>query len=227
MLLADKSRATVKTERHQPQKFSRTQPAVCYLRLVGLSGWRQFMDKLLQAVKTYRLTKGLADRLRLAEEIFGYVEPNLRRFLFARVDISPAEDVLQEALKAVASGLPRFNGETVQQFWGFCYVIARNKLRDHLRRKATDRLTPMPPEELWQLVEASAANHPLTPADTSDLKLAMQLLANTRPDCFKLLYDHYIVGLAYAELAEKAESSYDATRVKVYRCVEVARAMMN
>jgi hypothetical protein len=62
------------------------------------------MDDLIKLVKTYRLTAGIADRLRLAEEIFRRIEPDLRLFVFGAIRPPAAEDVLQEVLKLPGNG---------------------------------------------------------------------------------------------------------------------------
>ena len=91
------------------------------------------MEDLIKLVKTYRLSAGLAERIRLAENIFRLIEPDLRVFVFSSVSHEAAKDALQEILKAVATSLKQFKGETVKEFWAWCYRIARNKLNDHYR----------------------------------------------------------------------------------------------
>jgi DNA-directed RNA polymerase specialized sigma24 family protein len=141
------------------------------------------MDDLVKLVRTYRLTGGLAERVRLAEDIFRLIEPGLRLFVFTRVPHHTAADVFQEVLKAVATGLSKFDGGSGKQFWRWCYRIARNKLNDHYRRQhiELEHMQPMPPEEIWQLVAASAQDAPLSSADRLDLGYAMKLItASTR-----------------------------------------------
>src|SRR3984885_1166659 len=113
------------------------------------------MHDLIKLIRTYRLTAGLAERLRLADEIFRVIEPDLRLFVFSQVRPQSAEDVLQEVLKAITTSLKNFQGGTDKEFWAWCYRIASNKLNDQYRAQASDRLQPLPPEELWQLVDAS------------------------------------------------------------------------
>ena len=86
------------------------------------------MDDLLKLVRTYRVTTGLAERLRLAEEIFQRVEPDLRLFVFSHIRPPATDDVLQEVLAAVATSLGRFTGNTPGEFWAWAYRIAHNKL---------------------------------------------------------------------------------------------------
>src|SRR5271169_5131131 len=146
------------------------------------------MDDLIKLVRTYRLTAGLAERIRLAEEICRMIQPDLRYFVFSSVPPHVAEDVMQEILKAVATGMRKFEGGTTKEFWAWCYRIARNKLNDHYRSKAADRLQPVPPEELWQMMELSAQSAPLSPAVRHDLEHAMKLLTASKPECYDFLW---------------------------------------
>lgn len=185
------------------------------------------MENLIKLVRTYRLTTGLAERLRLAEEIFRMIEPDLRFFVFSAIQPPAAQDVLQELLKAIITGMKKFEGGSNEAFWGWCYRIARNKLNDHFRKKAADRLQPMPPYELWQLVEASAQASPLSPADKHDLEYAMKLLTSSKPECHDYLWKHYVFGLAYAEIAEEQNLSYDNVRMKIGRCLDEAKSLVS
>jgi RNA polymerase sigma factor (sigma-70 family) len=184
------------------------------------------MDEVIKLVKTYRLTSALDQRLRLAEEIFRQVEPQLRFFVFHTLTHPAGEDVLQETLKAATVGLTKFKGDLDKEFWGWCYGIARNKVKDHLRKTAADRLQPMEPEELWQLVETSAQNSPLSPEDRMDLQHALKILAEAKPECSEFLWRHFVLGLDYSELAEERQMSYDNVRMKIGRCLDEAQALM-
>jgi RNA polymerase sigma factor (sigma-70 family) len=185
------------------------------------------MDDLIKLVKTYRLTAGLAERIRLAEEIFRLIGPDLHLFVFSTVPHHAAQDVYQEVLKAVATGLKKFQGDTAKEFWAWCYRIARNKLNDHYRSKAADRMHPMPPEDLWQMMEASAQTAPMSPAVRHDLEYAMKLLTNSKPECYDFLWNHFVFGLDYGDIAEDRNMSYDNVRMKIVRCLEEAKALVS
>src|SRR5580658_1667786 len=103
------------------------------------------MDDLIKLVRTYRVTAGLAERIRLAEEIFRCIEPDLRVFVFSHVSHEAAKDALQEVLKGVATSLKSFKGDSQKEFYKWCYRIARNKLADHFRQQRTERVQPLPP----------------------------------------------------------------------------------
>jgi RNA polymerase sigma factor (sigma-70 family) len=185
------------------------------------------MEQVIKLVKTYRLASGLAERLRLAEAIFRLIEPDLRFFVFAAIQPPAAQDVLQEVLKSITTSMNKFEGGSNEEFWGWCYRIARNRLNDHFRKKATDRLQPMPPEELWQLVEESAQVSPLSPADKLDLEYAMNLLTRSKPECHDYLWKHYIFGLNYTEIAEERNLNYDNVRMKIGRCLDEAKSLVS
>ena len=185
------------------------------------------MDDLIKLVKTYRLMAGLAERIRLAEEIFRRIEPDLRLFVFSGVSHDAAKDALQEILKAVAVSLKQFKGDTAKEFWAWCYRIARNKLNDHYRSKAADRMQPTPPEDLWQMMELSAQDAPMTAAVRHDLDYAIKLLTAAKPDCSDLLWRHYVIGLDYAEIAEERNLNYDNVRMKIGRCLDEAKSLVS
>jgi RNA polymerase sigma factor (sigma-70 family) len=185
------------------------------------------MEQLVKFVRTYRLTAGIAERVRLSDEIFLRLEPQLRFFVFGQVPPPDAEDVLQEIMKAVATSLGNFKGNSRDEFMGWCYSIARHKLNDHYRRKAGDRMQPLPPEELWPIVDATAQKTPMSAGDRIDLEDAMKLLTASKPECYDFLWKHYVIGLDYAEIAEEQNLKYDNVRMKIGRCLDVAQSLVS
>ena len=185
------------------------------------------MDDLIKLVRTYRFTAGLAERIRLAEEIFRLIEPDLRVFVFSSIAHDAAKDALQEVLKAVAVSLKNFKGDTHKEFWAWCYRIARNKLSDHYRQQYADHVQPVAPEELWRMMEVSAQDAPITAQTRLDLDYAIKLLTAAKPDCSDLLWKHYVIGLDYGEIAEERNLSYDNVRMKIGRCLDEAKALVS
>jgi RNA polymerase sigma factor (sigma-70 family) len=185
------------------------------------------MADLIKLVKTYRLTAGLTERIRLAEVIIRQIAPDLRLYVFSRISHEAAEDASQEVLKGVATGMRKFAGGTEKEFWAWCYAIARNKLKDHYDHKAADRMQPMDPEELWRMMDVSAQDAPMTAQTRLDLDYAIKLLTAAKPECSDLLWRHYVIGLDYAELAEERDMSYDNVRMKIGRCLDEAKALVS
>ena len=185
------------------------------------------MDELIKLVRSYRLTDGLGERLRLAEEIFNRIAPEMRVFVFSSVSPQFAEDTLQEVLKSIATGMKGFKGGSEKEFWGWCHGVARHKIHDQYRKQTTERLVSVEPDELWQLMDLSAKDAPLTPQNRLDLDYAMKLLRATKPECSDLLWRHYVVGLDYSELAEENNLNSDAVRMRVKRCLDEAKALVS
>lgn len=184
------------------------------------------VDEIIKLVRTYRFADAIDERIRLAEEIFRLIEPDLRLFVFSSVSHDVAEDALQETLAAVAKSLKKFEGNTPKEFWAWCYRIARNKLSDHYRQKAAERTLPMPPEEMLRLIEASQ-DSPLSPQTRLDLEYAMKLLTASKPECCDLLWRHFVIGLDYTEIAEENDLKYDNVRMKIGRCLEEAKSLVS
>jgi RNA polymerase sigma factor (sigma-70 family) len=185
------------------------------------------VDDLIKLVRTYRFTAGLTERLQLTEIIIPRIAPDLAVFLNRGLPADIAQDALQEVLLAIAVSLQKFQGDTEKEFWGWCYRIARNKLNDQYRKQASDRLLPTSPEELWDIMELSAVDAPMTAQTRHDLKYVIDLLTAAKPGCSELLWRHYVVGLDYAEIALETALNYDAVRMKIGRCLDEAKSLVS
>jgi RNA polymerase sigma factor (sigma-70 family) len=144
-----------------------------------------------------------------------------------RLSHDAAKDALQEVLKAIAVSLKGFKGDTHKEFWGWCYRIARNKLSDHFRQQYAERVQPLPPDELWQMMELTAHAKPISPGVRHDLDHIIKLLTAAKPDCADLLWKHYVIGLDYAEIALERDLSYDNARIKIGRCLDEAKSLVS
>jgi RNA polymerase sigma-70 factor (ECF subfamily) len=183
--------------------------------------------ELLPYVNGYRFTAAtLQERTNMADVIYFKIEPSLRLFIFAKVPPSEIDDIMQEILVAVFQNLDKFNGKTDKEFWKWCYQIARNKISDMYRKKKSSRLEPLPVEELWPLVEESAGWNPISPQDRLDLEHAMNLLSESKPECRFSLWEHYVVGLDFSEMAIELGLEYDAMRRRIERCLTLARKLI-
>jgi RNA polymerase sigma factor (sigma-70 family) len=184
------------------------------------------MDDLIKLVRTYRLTAGLLERQRLAEAIFRLIEPDLRFFVFSAIQSPAAQDVLQEILKSIVVSLSKFAGGTEKEFWAWCYMIARRRIYDHIQKRDSDRLQPMPNDELLDLLDASEQAEPMTAADRHDLEYALKLLDSSKPECRGYLWNHYVIGFDYNEIAGEQNLNYDNVRMKIGRCLEEAKSLV-
>lgn len=183
------------------------------------------MDELIKLVRTYRLTAALTEQLRLGEAIYHRVSGELKYGVFSSIGQPAADDVLQDIMQAVITGLSKFNGNSNGEFWAWCHRIARNKINDHLRKKIRDRAEPTPPEELVRLADTQDSS--LSAADRLDLEAAMRMLTEAKPECHTLLWKYFVLGLDYDDIAAESEASYDSVRMKVGRCLELAQTLVN
>ena len=67
---------------------------------------------------------------------------------------------------------------------------------------------------------------PLTAADRHDLEYALNLLDRSKPECRGYLWNHYVIGFDYAEIAGEQNLNYDNVRMKIGRCLDEARSLV-
>lgn len=184
------------------------------------------MDRLMEWIQHYRRGRDFDLQLRLVEEILQDVRPALHLYLNRRCPEAELDDVLQESLVAIATSLVDFEGCTTRQFWSWCYRIASNKLNDTLRQKNQSSLERITDEDLWAGLEVVAGPGSLPPGLRHDLEYAMNLLHNSAPPCYELLWNRFILECEHEEIGEAFGLSADAARMKVNRCLELAGKLM-
>jgi RNA polymerase sigma factor (sigma-70 family) len=184
------------------------------------------MDDVIKLVKNYRITSSAIDSVRLAEQICGTVAPKLSFYIYSAVRPPEAEDLLQETLKGVFTGLRKFAGNSNGEFWQWCHTIARNKMNDHFGKKRREKLDSMSPEEMIAVVDVAASDRALSVADKIDLQDAMKALAAANPECHNYLWQHFIFGRKYDEIAVEEGLTNDAVRMRINRCLDVANSMV-
>jgi RNA polymerase sigma factor (sigma-70 family) len=193
---------------------------------ISLGFWKA-MDDLIKLVRTYRVTAGLAERQRLADAIFRVIAPDLRAFVFGAIVPQAAEDVAQEVLISITKSLKTFKGNSNGEFWEWCYMIARRRIYDHIKKRDSDRLQPISHDEILDLLDASEQAEPMTAADRHDLEYALKLLDGSKPECRGYLWNHYVIGFDYGEIAEEQNLKYDNVRMKIGRCLDEAKSLVS
>jgi RNA polymerase sigma factor (sigma-70 family) len=184
-------------------------------------------DDLIKLVRTYRLTRGLAQQIELAERIVKLIQHDLKKLVFRDIRLADAEDILQKVLAAISANLGQFRGNTTTEFWAWCNAITRNKIANQIDKQKNDRLQPMPDEELQLLVETSVAPGSLSAADRHDLDYALKLLTNSKPECREYLWNYYVFGQKYAELAAEDQLTSNSVRMRIVRCLELAQSLVS
>ena len=184
------------------------------------------MDELIKLVQAYRATDDLEQRLQIATNLVGRVAPALREYVFTHSPPEMVEDISVETIGIIANTLLRFRGTTDAQLWGWCYEVVRNRVRERLRRRETDPLARTDPDTLWTSLEFAARGQPMSAGERLDLEYALDLLRKSKPPCYDYLWTHYVLGWDLAEVARSFGLSYDAARMQVRRCLELAQALL-
>jgi len=162
---------------------------------------------------------------RAAERLVEFIQPRLRAFVIGRLRAKEPDDIVQITILAVLRGICRFRGRTEGEFWGWCHQIARNKLSNSRRHSHEWEEEGMDPHEIQELVQASAANAPITPGEKVDLDYILGLVQAAKPPCGTHLRRFFIEGWDYDAIAEANQISYDAARMAVKRCLELASGL--
>lgn len=68
---------------------------------------------------------------------------------------------------------------------------------------------------------------PVSAGDRDDLEYAMKLLTASKPDCYDYLWQRFVFGMEYGEIAEERNLSYDNVRMKVGRCLDEAKSLVS
>ena len=182
------------------------------------------MESLIELVIAYRQAGHLALRMRLAEEIVRRIGPSLYGYVHRRVPEAVVDDIHQEVLVDIAKHLHTTDAEAEKAFWGWCYRIAFRKCADFHRRRPPEIALDI--EELRRVLEAGTLVEPPSAGECHDLEYALSLLEAAKPPCLDLLWDHFVLDRGYADLAEEPDESNDAVRMRINRCLELARKLV-
>jgi RNA polymerase sigma factor (sigma-70 family) len=184
------------------------------------------MAQLVDRIRPCLESGSLDEWLDLVEEVVRQHRPLLLAHVIARVPAADALDVLQLVLIGIADGLDQFRGTTDASLRSWCYRISEYKCIDYLRKKQKKREIEFDADLMHEAIEASAVNQPLSAADRLELECAMELLSNAKPPCYEYLWKHYILGLDYGEIAAEYAIGYDAARMRIERCLELAQKLL-
>ncbi len=148
------------------------------------------------------------------EDVSQELSGPLRRYLERLVgNRATADDLLQETLLKVARGLPDFEGRSSVKTWAF--TIATRVATDHFRR----------PQSRAQMVEIDE----LGPVHVRDAEIDRQLVVDEMSSCVREVIDslpedyrtalvlHDLEGLTAAQVAEIAECSLAAAKIRIHR----------
>jgi len=180
--------------------------------------------ELIEFVRRFRASESQDDAAALIEHIF----PALHLFILRRVP-EAVDDIRAETLITIAHNLYKIDLDAASaQVWEFCFVIARRQIGRYLKDKNAQPYTSVDAEELSQAEAISALQgFEQSQNDANGIgQHAVELVKSSAPDCFKLLWDRYIVGLNVDAIASELKINYAAAAQRIHRCKELAGSLI-
>ncbi|MHC1763396.1 MAG: RNA polymerase sigma factor [Verrucomicrobiia bacterium] len=184
------------------------------------------MRTLLDIVRACQSTNVLHVRLRYAEELITTVRPSLYKFVRRGCPENFVDDVLQDVLLGIATGVRRFEGDSDAAVWKWCYGIARHKIADKFRSEFDESRISLDEGHIARVVDVLEASHTKSPRELLELKEAVEVLRVLSPMCQELLWRRLAEGWSFEELANDMGKSPDAVRMAVNRCKEEAEKLL-
>ena len=149
----------------------------------------------------------------------------IRCYVYARFGAQEGHDVVSKVIEALVQDIDRVRATTWSGFKAWCLGVAHNKVMDAWRSQYRDKLQPMDPADLAELMDAEALAQGLTPGVRSDLHYIFELLYAAKPPCVELLMEHMLHGVEIGVLAARYGIEFDAMRMRVTRCFETAQEL--
>ncbi len=178
-------------------------------------------EDLIQLINEYRVAVSTKAKTEAISALYECLNPKIFLYFAARVSRQDAEDLRSITLSEILKGIRDIKGTTSKQAWKWCFKVARRKLAKYYDDTNSEITESMDPELLEEQDGASTGEEPIRKLDLQiDVLGALLSLRETNSDCFFVLWDHFIVGIDYDELAEKAEKTVDAVRMQISRCAD-------
>jgi len=184
------------------------------------------MKDLLPILEQIRQSRSKSGRLRLANDLIESVAPWVGATIKASVKERDVNDVVQNALLAIALGIDDCHAASEGEIRNWCRTIAHRKVVEHYRG-GTFREIPFSPGDIHRLVEASSTVVGISPEERQDLDQAISLLTAAKPPCVHYLHMRFIAGFDYQELGSLFGQSEDTMRMRVNRCLDLARSLIS
>jgi len=186
-------------------------------------------NKTTMTAKRAKMPRKKPSRME-AQVIWGHdavldIYPQIQAFVIGRLGWQIGPDVVHQAIEVILEKLPQVRATIWLQFRAWCFRIARHKIADALRSKyaSQDRIQPLDPTELVNIVEAGAEGGELSLGIHSDLRYLLALLRASKFPCDEVLWQHFIFGLGDEELAVIYGITKNAARMRIQRCWDAAK----
>jgi RNA polymerase sigma-70 factor (ECF subfamily) len=148
------------------------------------------------------------------EKLAAELSPLLARYLQRYVgDKSAAEDLLQETLIRMASGLPEFEARASAKTWAFS--IATNVAADYVR-KPSQRVRIVELDEAGEMVDDErAADERIV---VHEMNACIRQVIDSLPEDYRsAMVLHDLEGLTAQQIAEICQASLPTVKIRIHR----------
>jgi RNA polymerase sigma-70 factor (ECF subfamily) len=150
------------------------------------------------------VTRSVAGEIESLERLTVVIEPEIRRLVSILSDLEDRDDLIQDSMERVLSGLPRFRGEGPFLHW--VRQITRWTCADATRRRMRQRRRN-------EQLAATASRH-IDAGEVTELSSLIEQLDADRRDAFIATQ---VLGLPYAEAAAVLDCPIGTVRSRVAR----------
>ena len=182
------------------------------------------MGILSEMVNDYRAATTFEQRVAAVEKIIHEIGSELLRFACQNLNREIAEEIYQETLLVIALKLGQYKGDSDNTFRSWCFRILRNKIANFLKEKKFEDVAEFNDESMREAIDAGTKE--ISPDVRHDLEYAMNLLGAKKSDCRPVMLLHHIEGWEIQEIAADQRRTYDAVRMQLDRCLELAESLM-
>ena len=174
-------------------------------------------DSLLELLRYCRKNPDNLDSL---SKLLTRTLPDIRIFVAARTPPSDADDVVQEILIGLVKSISQIRAESEKEFFSFLYVVARAAVARFYAKRKGDISKGVRAEAFREWEERIRGSGSERTDDEREALEAIEILRKSDPECAELLAETHLYGMGYDEVAKLRESTYDAIRMRVNRCLE-------
>jgi RNA polymerase sigma-70 factor (ECF subfamily) len=193
-------------QKQAEKSFSLFDDALPYLR----------MPEVFELIAAYRKSRDP----KLLNEVLSLLASPISLFLVAKIPAQDVSDVRQDVLLSIFKGIRAFKGESREQFFSWCYIIARAAIATYYRKR--EKLGEPPPdyETMLKMLEKNAERAHRKEEELRDAREALAFLQRADSDCFDLLYKRHVLEFSFDEIGRLFGISANAARMRVERCAK-------
>ncbi len=137
-----------------------------------------------------------------------------------RIPDQDRDDLEQEIMAEVWQAVNRPEFDFTAGFWGFVEVVTSRRCIDWLRARREGY-------PLAENIRDKGRNPVEQVLDRERARMASQVLGTLEPGCRELIGMRLNKGMSYKDIAQILGKSEGGLRVQMYRCIRVARDILN